>query len=259
MWSSIQSVAQSAFATYPYSILSWTAVAGVSLCLLRRYIRGSVSYSKAKLDGKTAIVTGANTGIGLETAVDFAQRNGRVTLACRSQAKGEAAVEEVKKRSGNINVVFMELDLASFASIRRFCLAVVRNEKKIDILVNNAGVFCNFAKSADDIELQFAVNYLGSFLLTRLLLDTIKQSPKARIVNVSSEAYTSGKIDFDNLRSPDENSYRSFPAYAQSKLGNIIFTRSLAQKLQQDGVIVNAVHPGTVYTEIARNIKFLVC
>ncbi len=105
------------FLTYPYSIFSWTAVAGVSLYLIKKYFGGGVCYSKARLDGKTAIITGANTGIGLETAVDFAQRNGRVILACRSKDKGEAAVELVKKRSGNNDVLFMQLDLSSLESV----------------------------------------------------------------------------------------------------------------------------------------------
>ncbi len=167
---------------------------------MKRYLGGGVCYSKARLDGKTAIVTGANTGIGLETAVDFAQRNGRVILACRSQAKGEAAVEQVKKRSGNNNVLFMELDLASLESVCGFSARVLDSEARIDILVNNAGVMsCPYTKTVDGFEMQFGVNHLGHFLLTNLLLERLKQAPSARIVNVSSTGHRLGKFDFDDL------------------------------------------------------------
>ncbi|XP_064394712.1 retinol dehydrogenase 11-like [Halichondria panicea] len=259
LWNSARVMVASVLTTYPYSIFSWTAVAGVSLYLIKRCFgsRGGVCYSKARLDGKTAIITGANTGIGLETAVDFAQRNGRVILACRSKDKGEAAVELVKKRSGNNDVLFVQLDLSSLESVRQFCSAILSNEQRIDVLVNNAGLFCNFSTSVDGYEMQFAVNHLSHFLLTNLLLDKMKQAPSARIVIVSSEGYQYGKIDFNNLHTPDDTQYKAFNAYAQSKLANIIFTRSLSKKLQNTQVTVNAVHPGKVYTEIARNVWFL--
>ena len=209
----------------PYT-LGGVAVAGVILYYLaRKYFGGGVCYSKARLDGKTAIITGANTGIGLETAVDFAQRNGRVILACRSKEKGEAAVEQVKKRSGNNNVVFMPLDLSSLDSVRSFCASVLDSEPRLDILVNNAGVMaCPYAKTADGFEMQFGVNHLGHFLLTNLLLDRLKEAPAARIVNVSSAAHAFGKLNFDDLNSAQ--SYSSYGAYGQSKLANIVFTRS---------------------------------
>ena len=210
-------------------------------------------YSKARLDGKTAIITGANTGCGLETAVDFAQRNGRVILACRNRERGEAAVAEVKKRTGNNNVVFMQLDLASLDSVRSFSASVLAQEPRIDILVNNAGVMaCPYSKTADGFEMQFGVNHLGHFLLTNLLLERMKKAPAARIVNVSSMGHQWGKINFDALNPPPEK-YSSWGAYMQSKLANILFTRSLAKRLQGTKVTANSLHPGAVKTELARH------
>ena len=243
--------------TYPYNIVGLTALAGISLYATRRYFGGGVCYSKAKLDGKTAIITGANTGIGLETAVDFAQRNGRVILACRSEEKGEAAVELVKKRSGNNNVLFMQLDLASLESVRSFSARALDSEAHIDILVNNAGVMaCPSMKTVDGFEMQFGVNHLGHFLLTNLLLDRMKEAPSARIVNVSSSAHRSGKINFDDLNST--KNYNRFSAYGRSKLANILFTRSLAKRLEGTKVIANVLHPGLIKTELARHINVLI-
>ena len=246
------------FTAYPYNmyIFAWTAVAGASLYLIKRYFGGSVCYSKAVLNGKTAIITGANTGLGLETAVDFAKRNARVILACRNKKKGEAAVVQVKKRSGNENVVFVQLDLSSLESVRTFSSKMLASEPRIDILVNNAGVYaCPYTKTADGFEMQFGVNHLGHFLLTHMLLDRIKEAPSARIVNVSSMFHERGKINFDDLNS--EGSYSAYEAYFQSKLANILFTRSLAKRLEGTKVTVNVLHPGYVGTEILRYQKFL--
>ena len=243
--------------TYPYHLFGLAAVAGVSLYLVKKYFGGGVCHSKARLDGKTAIVTGANTGIGLETAVDFAQRNGRVILACRSREKGETAAELVKRRSGNNNVVFMQLDLASLDSVRNFATSVLDKEAHIDILVNNAGVMaCPYMKTADGFEMQFGVNHLGHFLLTNLLLDRLKEAPSARIINVSSSAHKRGKINFDDLNFT--HNYSAFGAYAQSKLANVLFTRSLAKRLEGTKVIVNSLHPGVIRTELARHLSVLI-
>ena len=179
---------------------------------------GAVCKSKARLDGKTVIITGANTGIGLETAVDLAKRNARVILACRSVERGETAAVEVRKRSGNDNVVFVQLDLASLDSVRKFATKILEEEPRIDILINNVGILSpSFTKTADGIEATFAVNHLGHFLLTNLLLDRIKEAPSARIVNVSSMGHSMGKIDFNNLNS--ERSYSQWGSYKKQQTG----------------------------------------
>ena len=222
--------------------------------LIRKWAAGSVCRSQARLDGKTVIITGANTGIGLETAVDLAKRNARVILACRSVERGETAAVEVRKRSGNDNVVFVQLDLASLDSVRKFAAKILEEEPHIDILINNAGVMAIPKRmlTQDGFEMQFGTNHLGHFLLTNLLLDRIKEAPSARIVNVSSKAHIRGNLDFDNLNS--EKSYTPWLAYGNSKLANILFTRSLAKRLEGTGVMTNSLHPGLIMTELSRHL-----
>ena len=224
--------------------------------LIRRWAAGGVCRSQARLDGKTVIITGANTGIGLETAVDLAKRNARVILACRSLERGETAAVEVRKRSGNDNVVFVQLDLASLDSVRRFAAKILEEEPRIDILINNAGIMAlpERTLSQDGFEMQFAVNHLGHFLLTNLLLDRIKEAPSARIINVSSKGHIRGNLDFDNLNS--EKSYVPWVTYGTSKLANILFTRSLAKRLEGTGVTANSLHPGAIMTELGRHLTF---
>ena len=151
----------------------------VGLYLIRKFMAGAVCKSKARLDGKTVIITGANTGIGLETAVDLAKRNARVILACRSVERGETAAVEVRKRSGNDNAVFVQLDLASLDSVRWFAAKILEEEPRIDILINNAGVMaipeCKLTQ--DGFEMQFGTNHLGHFLLTISFLIASRKLP----------------------------------------------------------------------------------
>ncbi|CAI5664241.1 unnamed protein product [Oreochromis niloticus] len=168
-------------------------VAGVGLFGLKKWIAGGVCNSKARLDGKTVLITGANTGIGKETAVDMARRGARVILACRDMEKANKAAEEVKKRSGNDSVIVRKLDLASLQSIRQLAKDVLASEERLDVLINNAGIMsCPKWKTEDGFEMQFGVNHLGHFLLTNCLLDLLKKSSPSRIVNVSSLAHERG-------------------------------------------------------------------
>ncbi|KAM4664085.1 retinol dehydrogenase 12 [Discoglossus pictus] len=224
--------------------------------LIRKFIGGGVCKSDAKLHGKVAIITGANTGIGKETARDLARRGARVILACRDIAKGEGAACEIRASTGNDQVVVRKLDLANTKSIREFAENIHRDEKKIQILINNAGVMmCPFSKTADGFEMQIGVNHFGHFLLTYLLLDLLKQSSPARIINVSSLAHLFGTIKFNDINS--ERGYWSHTAYCQSKLANVLCTRELARRLQGTGVTVNALHPGTVGSELTRHSAIL--
>eukprot|EP00105_Crassostrea_gigas_P030343 XP_011452614.1 PREDICTED: retinol dehydrogenase 13 [Crassostrea gigas] len=164
---------------------------GVSFAAMRRYFAGGVCRSKARLDGKTVIITGANTGIGKETAIDLASRGAKVILACRDVMRAERAATDIMKKSNNQNIVVKIVDLASLDSIRKFADNINKSEPKIDILINNAGIMmCPYWKTQDGFEMQFGVNHLGHFLLTNLLLDKIKSSAPARIINVSSRAHT---------------------------------------------------------------------
>ena len=213
--------------------------------------------SEARLDNKTIIVTGANTGIGKEAAAEFARRGGRVILACRSESKGEAAAEDIRRTCNNENVVFKKLDLASFKSIREFAQDINENEKSLDILVNNAGLVVSRTLTEDGLEMIMGVNHFGHFLLTNLLLDKIKQTPKARIVVVASHGYSLVRhINFDDIQ--NEKDFSSINVYCQSKLANVYFTRSLAKRLESHGVIVNTLHPGAVRTDIWRNMYTVV-
>jgi NAD(P)-dependent dehydrogenase (short-subunit alcohol dehydrogenase family) len=201
------------------------------------------------MSGKICLVTGANSGIGKATALGLAQRGATVVLLCRNSQKGEAACREIQERSGNSNVDLLIADLSSQQSIRQFVQDFQQKYTQLHVLVNNAGsVFARGSVSPDGIEMTLAVNHLASFLLTNLLLDTIKASAPARIVNVSSEAQAAGFIDFDDLEG--KRNYRLLRAYAQSKLANVLFTYALARRLEGTGVTVNCLHPGRVVTNI---------
>ena len=241
--------------TYPYNVVIGALVLGTALYACKRFFGGGgVCRSQALLTGKTVIITGANTGMGLETAVDLAKRGARVILACRNKEKGETAVSEVKKRSKSLNTAFVRIDLASLDSVREFAAKILEKEPRIDILINNAGVLMpTHSKTADGFELHFGVNHLSHFLLTNLLLDRMKEAPSARIINVSSIAHRRGKINFDDLQS--EKPHKRLVAYNQSKLANVLFTRSLAQRLQETNVTTYSLHPGVIRTELFRNVS----
>lgn len=207
--------------------------------------------------GKTCLITGANSGIGKVTARVIAEMGANVTIACRSRERGEPALEEIKKQSGNPSVELMICDFSSQSQIRRLAQEFKSKHSRLDILVNNAGLMMNKRVLTEDgFETTFAVNHLGYFLLTNLLLDLIKQSAPARIVNVASLAHKGGWINFDDLQS--EREFRTMPVYRQSKLANILFTYELARRLEGTGVTVNCLHPGIIGTNIARHFPWFI-
>lgn len=226
----------------------------VGLYAGKRYFQGPRCQSSKSLEGKTVVITGANTGIGKETAVDLAARGARVIIGCRNLEKGTEALKEIQDRSGNRNVFLEKLDLASLESVRTFADKILNSEPRLDILINNAGVMaCPFQKTQDGFEMQFGVNHLGHFLLTLLLLDRLKSSQPSRIINVSSSAHRmgTGKIKFDDIH--HEKSYSSWGAYFDSKLANVLFTRELSKHLEGTHVTANSLHPGAVTTELQRH------
>lgn len=211
----------------------------------RFFLKGESYTKKTKIDGKVAIVTGANSGMGKETAIDLARRGGKVYLACRDTKKGEDALKEVKEKSKSSNVHFLQLDLASLDSIREFSAKFHTMENCLHILVNNAGVMaCAKSLTTDGFEMHLGTNHLGHFLLTNLLLDLLKQTTPSRIVVVSALAHKFGTINKEDLMS--ENSYSRFKAFCQSKLANNLFVKELSKKLEGSGVTVNAANPGIV-------------
>ncbi|XP_076841862.1 retinol dehydrogenase 14a [Brachyhypopomus gauderio] len=205
--------------------------------------------------GKTIIVTGANSGIGKATSRELFGRQGRVIMACRNRDRAEEAAREIRQQAGpeHGELLVKVLDLASLKSVRRFCDEIIKEEPKIDVLINNAGIYqCPYTKTEDNFEMQFAVNHLGHFLLTNLLLDLLKRSAPSRIIVVSSKLYKCGEINFDDLSS--ERSYDKAFAYGRSKLANLLFALELGRRMEGTGVTVNALTPGIVRTELGRHV-----
>src|ERR1051325_9742402 len=208
-----------------------------------------MSNHNSNMSGKVYLVTGANSGIGKETALALAKMGARVVMVSRDRARGEAALQEIKQQSGNTALELMLCDLSSQKPTRQFADEFKATHDGLDVLVNNAGVSLRKRTlTADGIEATFAINHLGYFLLTHLLLDLLKRSAPSRIVNVASDAHAYGKVDFENLQG--QKKYGGARAYANSKLENIIFTYELARRLEGTGVTVNCLHPGAVGTNI---------
>jgi NAD(P)-dependent dehydrogenase (short-subunit alcohol dehydrogenase family) len=205
------------------------------------------------MTGKLCIATGANAGIGRETAIGLAKLGARVVMVCRDPGRGEKALREIKHESGSDRVELMICDLSSQKSIRRFADEFSRRYDRLDVLVNNAGVFLRQRSLTENgIESTFAVNHLGYFLVTRLLLDLLKKSAPSRIINVASTAHKYGKIDVNAW--PTGRDYSAFAAYANSKLANVLFTYELARRLEGTGVTANCLHPGAVASNLFRGL-----
>uniref|UniRef100_A0A671MRY7 Zgc:64106 n=1 Tax=Sinocyclocheilus anshuiensis TaxID=1608454 RepID=A0A671MRY7_9TELE len=223
-----------------YSHPLWTVSAAILAIIVRAQRKASWNprACPVKLKGKTAIVTGANTGIGKFIALDFARRGVRVILACRSEARGTAALQEIRESTGNQN----------------FAARILEEEKELHILVNNAGASGLPSKiTADGLEITFATNHVGPFLLTSLLLDLLKESAPACIVNVSSMNHWKGEVNFGhNLKHVMD------AAYNHTKLHNVIWTNELARRFQGTGVTANSLHPGVVMTDVMRNYNFII-
>lgn len=200
------------------------------------------------LKDKIVLITGSTDGIGKQTAIDLAEMGAFVFVHGRNEDKAQQALEEVKLKSGNKHVEYIVGDLASFDQIRSMSEDIHHRFEKIDVLINNAGVFKNKIElSEDGFEMTFAVNHLSYFLLTGLLLDLIKKSDYARIVNVASMAHGQ-ELDFDNLNA--ESYFDGYDAYSRSKLCNIMFTYKLARELSGTHITTNVLHPGVISTKL---------
>jgi NAD(P)-dependent dehydrogenase (short-subunit alcohol dehydrogenase family) len=200
--------------------------------------------------GKTVLVTGATSGIGLEASVELARRGARLAMVGRDPAKTEASVAEVSARSGSKEVSHFLCDFSSQADIRKLAADVRARHPRLDVLVNNAGgVHKERRLSRDGIEMTFAVNHLGYFLLTNLLCDLLVRSAPARVVTVASVGHRHGTLDFDDLGF-ERGGYSIIKAYGRSKLANVLFAAELARRLAGTGVTSNSLHPGSVSTNI---------
>jgi retinol dehydrogenase 12 len=210
----------------------------------------------SELSGRTFLVTGGNTGIGRATAAGLAGRGGRVWIAARSPAKGEAAVAAIKAETGSDSVWFLPLDLADLDSVQSCAAGFLALGEPLHVLVNNAGVAGRRGLTKQGFELTFGVNHLGHFALTSALLGCLTGSAAARVVTVSSDAHYSAKgIDFEALRRPGRG-LTGLPEYAVSKLCNVLFTQELARRVAGTGVTTYALHPGVVASDIWRRVPW---
>jgi hypothetical protein len=201
--------------------------------------------------GKTIVVTGANSGIGFEAALQLAGKGARVVLACRDQAKGRSAADRIRSATPSTEVAVAELDLADLASIRRCAESLRATYPALHVLCNNAGVMAiPYRTTADGFEMQFGTNHLGHFALTGLLLDTLLATPGGRVVTISSNAHKFGAMRWDDLQWTRR--YRKWFAYSQTKLANLLFTLELQRRLSARGagLIAVACHPGYAATNL---------
>ncbi|CAG2111070.1 unnamed protein product [Medioppia subpectinata] len=227
--------------------------------LLRFVYMGRNRYKKTnRLDGKVVVITGANTGIGKETAYQLSLRGAKIIMCCRDVDRGLAAAADIIVKNSRAVLTVMELNLSSLSSVRRLAKQLTQKEPTIDILINNAGVMmCPPMTTDDGFEMQFGTNHLGHFLLTLLLLDNMKTSADARVITVSSMHAMRGQIYFSDINLKDN--YSPLEAYCQSKLANIHFTRQLAKRVakQWPHITAHAVHPGTIRSDLFRHLTGL--
>ncbi|CAH0696347.1 unnamed protein product [Spodoptera exigua] len=217
----------------------------------------SVCKSNARLDGKVALVTGGNQGIGLETARELAARGARVIIACRGAEKSAEAIQDIVATTGNEQVEYMHLDLSRFSSVRKFAADFNNKYDRLHILVNNAGSGGDKPRYTEDgIDFVMQVNYFGPFLLTKLLTEKLIASKPSRVVIVSSILHYFGQINVDTLDKIIGHSIKSkFYNYSNSKLCGVLWAKALAKKLPEE-VSVNSLHPGVVRTNIFSKLPF---
>lgn len=202
------------------------------------------------MNNKICLITGANSGIGKITALEIAKLGATVIMVCRNKKKGEEALAEIISQSKSDKVELMICDIESQKSVRKFVEEFKAKYKKLDVLINNAGIILSEKSvSEDGIESMYAINHFGGFLLTNLLLDTIKASDSGRIINVSSEGHRIGHIKFNDINS--DKSFNGLRVYCDTKLANVLFTKELSRRLEGSKVTVNCLHPGVVRTNFS--------
>ncbi|MGZ8996396.1 MAG: SDR family NAD(P)-dependent oxidoreductase, partial [Rhodospirillales bacterium] len=206
--------------------------------------------------GKYCLVTGGTAGIGLATALELVRKGASVTIVGRDVARGDSAVAAIRAATGRDTIDFVAADLSDQRRLRAFATAFRERRPKLDVLINNAGgLFGRRRLSADGIEMTFALNHLNYFLLTHLLLPSLRSAAPSRIVNVASEAHRGVSLQFDNLQG--EVRYNRWLAYKRSKLANLLFTYELSRRLAGQSVAANALHPGFVATDIGVRHAFV--
>ncbi|MEJ2251871.1 MAG: SDR family oxidoreductase [Candidatus Lokiarchaeota archaeon] len=203
------------------------------------------------MEGKIVMITGANSGIGKETSRVLGKMGATIIMLCRNQERGEKALQDLKQQTHSDKFELIIGDLADPDSIYHAVELFKGNHERLDVLINNAGLILNKRKiSSLGYEMTFTINYLGHFLLTNLLIDTLKKSAPSRIINVASAVHKSANLNFNDIN--QDTNYKGYLAYANSKLANILFTYELARRLKETGVTVNALHPGFVRSNFGK-------
>jgi len=206
------------------------------------------------LTGRRALVTGASTGLGEETARALASKGAAVTLAVRSIERGEASAERIRQSTGNSNIDVLQVELSEPESVRAFAREWLATHDGLDLLINNAGIMAwPLERTKEGWEMQFATNHLGHFLLTCLLVPALRAGTRSRVVNLSSAGHRRSDVDFEDPHF-EHREYEKFVAYGQSKTANILFSVELNRRLSPDGITANAVHPGGILTELGRRV-----
>jgi len=227
------------------------SIAVLLLFVIRKYVRWNTPCpSDSRLEGKTVLVTGANTGLGKATATELARRGAKVILGCRDKPRGDAVALNIRGKTNNLEVYCYHLDLASMSDIKSFVEDFNQRESCLHVLVNNAAYMGPKATTVDHYERTFGVNFLGHFYLTYLLQDKLKKGAPSRIINVISDSYSKGKLNFDDLSMADYDIYK---AYARSKMAQVVFTHELHSRFSRDCIFSYGVHPGMVHTDLMRN------
>ncbi|XP_055592999.1 retinol dehydrogenase 14 isoform X3 [Uranotaenia lowii] len=247
----------------PVSIAAYVVTSiAVFLSVFKTYLYltcGKITNSR-NMEGKTVIITGANSGIGKETARDLAKRGARVIMACRNMETAKEAREKIVDESQNSNVFVKQVDLSSLASIRAFAQDVIDTESVVDVLIHNAGIISGrqVKSSPDGFELTMATNYYGPFLLTHLLIDLLRKSSQGRIITVTSKLYKYGSIEpeLSNINPLMDYCLVPMKLYNLSKFAEIMFTQELALRLKGSSITANCLHPGIVNTGILRQVPF---
>jgi len=207
------------------------------------------------LDGRLAVITGAASGLGKETARAMAAKGAHIVIPARDLEKGESAAAEIKTATGNDHIEVFEMELGSMASVRSFADAFLEKHDRIDLLINNAGVMaCPYAETRDGLEMQFGTNHIGHFLMTNLLMPAVLRGNSPRIVNLSSRGHHRDEVHFDDLNFKNRD-YEKWEAYGQAKTANVQFSVGLEKRLADKGVHAYAVHPGGIVTNLGRHLS----
>ncbi|CAG0885189.1 unnamed protein product [Darwinula stevensoni] len=243
-----------------YNVLVGLSAGVFGLFILRKLRERKWKQCKCpnRISGKCVIITGANSGIGKATARELADRGARVILACRDHDRAQEAVVHIRKSTSNGELVVMNLDLASYESVRSFAAKVMAQEKHLDALILNAGIVIPMkwgVTGEGGVDIHFGVNHLGHFLLTNLLLGRLQESASSRVVVVSSSLYMKGRIDFENLTNKSAWNKQDWPnmGYCNSKMANVLFARELAKRTRGSQISVSSLCPGLVYTNLFRS------